>query len=89
MTIWHGLATLAVMATSYVCKYVCMLIRMYVCRINLTPIQIVWKLNVDEFTCKTLHSRLEIGDLAMGIESTPLQANRLDLDVHTNRVNLS
>ena len=72
MTIWHGLTTLA--HHMYVNMCVCMFIRMYVRRIKLMTIQIVRKLNVDAFTCKKLHSRLEMGDLAGGgggVKSTP------------------
>ena len=42
-----------------------MFVRMYVHSINLLTIQIIWKLNVDAFTCKIRPSRSKNGDLAV------------------------
>ena len=48
----------------YVNMSVRMFVRINVHIINLPTIRIVWKFNVDAFTCKTRHYRLKIGDLA-------------------------
>ena len=48
--------------------YVYMYISMYVHRIIFKPIQIVWKLKVDEFWCKIRRFRPKIDDLRGDIE---------------------
>ena len=48
----------------YANMFVRMFVRMYVHSINLPTIQIVWKLNVVVFTCKTRPFMPKNGDLA-------------------------
>ena len=63
-------------------------ITVYVCRIVSELTKMFWKLNLNEFSCKIRCSRPQIGDLEGG-QYDPLHTNRLDLNVHENRVNVT